>query len=72
MEEYRLVNKALRALGVDVEEDSDVEMEDFQAKDLERADDDKLRQLENTKVKVSSLNTDGKADQKREKEKMSK
>ena len=45
MEEYRLVNRALRALEVDVEEDSDVEMEDFQAKDLERADDDKLRPL---------------------------
>ena len=49
MEEYRLVNRALRALEVDVEEDSDVEMEDFQAKALEQADDAKLRPLEKLK-----------------------
>ena len=68
MEEYRLVNRALKALGVDVKEDSDIE--DFQAKDVERADTDKLGPLQSTKV--SSLIADGKAGHVGEKVKLSK
>ena len=53
---------------MDVEEDSDIE--DFQAKDVERADTDKLGPSQSTKV--SSLNADGKAGHVGEKVKLSK
>ena len=72
MDEYRLVNRALRALGVDVEDDDDFEMEDSQQNDLNKANDGKLNTLEHMRVKFSSKDGDAKVvlENKGEKEKM--
>ena len=73
MDEYRLVNRALRALGVDVEDDDDFEMENFQQNDLDKADEGELKTMEHTQVKFSSKDNDAKVvlknEQKEEKEK---
>ena len=74
MNEYRLVNRALRALGVDVEDDEDFEMENFHQNDLDKADEGELKTLEHTQVKFSSTENDAKVvlknEQKEEREKM--
>ena len=74
IDEYRLVNTALRAIGVDVEDDDDFEMEDSQQNDLNKANDGKLNTLEHMRVKFSSKDGDAKVvlenEHKGEKEKM--
>ena len=57
MEEYHLVNRALKALGVNVEED--FQEENFEAQDVEKGDMDKVGPSQSTRV--SSVNADGKA-----------
>ena len=57
MEEFQLVNRALKALGVDVEED--FQEENFEAQDVEKGNMDRMGPSQGTKV--SSVINDGKA-----------
>ena len=57
MEEFQLVNRALKALGVDVEED--LQEENFEAQDVEKRNIDRMGPSQGDKV--SSVITDGKA-----------